>query len=108
MTKKKENQTLTEDVLSALSRSKVMEIKDLFEKKGIKEFLSNQELKTTAQVLLQNNLNVCKASKQIFMHRNTLLYRVAKIKKQTSFDMKNFDDAMSIKTLLILFELYGN
>lgn len=108
MTKKKENQTLTEDVLSALSRSKVMEIKDLFEKKGIKEFLSNQELKITAQVLLQNNLNVCKASKQIFMHRNTLLYRIAKIKKQTSFDMKNFDDAMSIKTLLILFELYGN
>ncbi len=98
--------TLVDEALSKISEAKLSEFRYLFEKEGIKKFLNNQELVKTFEFLLDNNLNICKTSEKTFMHRNTLLYRINKIKKLTNYDAKVFADAISLHTLLILYKNY--
>ena len=56
--------------------------------------LHHEELKHTASVFLQCNLNVTDAAHQLYVHRNTLLYRLNKIKQLTGYDLRQFQDAM--------------
>ena len=63
----------------------------------------NKELKESIDALFRSNLNVNEASKQIFMHRNTLLHRIDKIESLTGLNLKKFDDAV---TLLVLESIY--
>ena len=51
-----------------------------------------------------NNLNISETSRNAFLHRNTLLYRIEKISRVTGLNIRNFDDAMTFKMLLIIFD----
>ena len=53
----------------------------------------NYELFQTLEEVLACNLSLSKASKNLFIHRNTLMYRIDKIKKETGFDIRNFKEA---------------
>ena len=64
----------------------------------------NKELKESIDALFKCNLNVNEASKQIFMHRNTLLHRIDKIESLTGLNLKKFDDAVA---LLVLEAIYN-
>ena len=105
MTKNKEE---VFDVLKILetnmNKETIEKFDELFEKKGIKEFLNDEELKISIKSLFDNNLNLSVASKKNFMHRNTLVYRVEKVKKMTGFDAKSFEDATRLKIILDIFE----
>ena len=50
----------------------------------------------------ENNLNVSETSRKLFVHRNTLVYRLEKIKKMTGLDLREFEDAIVFKVVLMV------
>ena len=69
-------------------------------------FVLDNEMKNTITTLFENELNIADTAKALFIHRNTLVYRLEKFQKQTGLDLKRFDDAVICRTALILSELY--
>ncbi|HPP35189.1 MAG TPA: helix-turn-helix domain-containing protein [Clostridiales bacterium] len=75
-------------------------LKEVF-KKGSFESL-DQETLLTIQKFFENNLNVSETSRQLYVHRNTLVYRLDKIQKTTGLDLRKFDDAITFKVSLLV------
>lgn len=74
------------------------EYKDIF--KGF-----NYELIQTLEEILNCNLSLTRASKNLFVHRNTLMYRIEKIKKETGFDIRDFKEATFLYMIYIRSEI---
>ena len=70
-------------------------------KKGSLESLDRETL-MTVQSFFENNLNVSETSRKLFVHRNTLVYRLEKIKKLTGLDLREFEDAIVFKVALMV------
>ncbi len=77
-----------------------MFLKEVF-KKGSIESLDHETL-FTIQKFFENNLNVSETSRKLFVHRNTLVYRLEKIKKITGLDLREFDHAIVFKVALMV------
>jgi len=71
------------------------------------ELLENHDIKT-ANVFLENNLNISEAARKLFIHRNTLIYRLEKINKITGYDLRVFKDAMEFRVIILAFIYYNN
>ncbi len=65
-------------------------------------FTIDDEIIKTVNKFLENNMNVSETSKQLCMHRNTLVYRIEKLQKATGLDVRNFDDALTFKIALMV------
>ena len=70
-------------------------------KHGSLETLDKETLQTI-QVFFDNNLNVSETSRKLFVHRNTLVYRLEKIKKLTGLDLREFEHAITFKVALMV------
>lgn len=70
-------------------------------KRGSVDML-DQETLLTIQKFFENNLNVSETSRKLFIHRNTLVYRLEKIKKITGLDLREFDHAIIFKVALMV------
>ncbi len=70
-------------------------------KKGAFEALDRETL-ITIQAFFENNLNVSETSRKLFVHRNTLVYRLEKIKKLTGLDLREFEHAITFKVALMV------
>lgn len=57
----------------------------------------DSETDATVTKFLQNNLNIAETSRQLHMHRNTLIYRLDQVEKRTGLDLRKFEDAMTFK-----------
>ena len=77
-----------------------MFIKEIFDGKNPDEF--DEETLTTIDKFFENNLNVSETSRQLFIHRNTLVYRLDKLLKSTGLDLRVFDDAITFKIALMV------
>ncbi len=77
-----------------------MFLREIF-KRGSIESLDHETL-FTIQKFFENNLNVSETSRKLFVHRNTLVYRLEKIKKLTGLDLREFDDAIVFKVALMV------
>ncbi len=62
----------------------------------------DDEMLTTVQKFFDNNLNVSETSRQLFVHRNTLVYRIEKLHQSTGLDIRKFDDALTFKIALMV------
>ncbi|MBE6648355.1 MAG: PucR family transcriptional regulator [Ruminococcaceae bacterium] len=62
----------------------------------------DRETLLTIQAFFENNLNVSETSRKLFVHRNTLVYRLEKIKKLTGLDLREFEDAIIFKVALMV------
>lgn len=62
----------------------------------------NHETLMTIQCFFENNLNVSETSRKLFVHRNTLVYRLEKIRKLTGLDLREFDNAITLKVALMV------
>ena len=62
----------------------------------------DEETLTTINKFFENNLNVSETSRQLFIHRNTLVYRIEKLQKSTGLDIRVFDDALTFKIALMV------
>ena len=64
----------------------------------------DEETLTTINKFFENNLNVSETSRQLFIHRNTLVYRVEKLQKATGLDVRTFDDALTFKIAMMVYD----
>lgn len=62
----------------------------------------DEETITTVNKFFENNLNVSETSRQLFVHRNTLVYRLEKLEKSTGLDVRTFDDALTFKIAMMV------
>ena len=62
----------------------------------------DEETVNTIDEFFANNLNVSEASRRLYIHRNTLAYRLNKIREKTGLDLQNFDDAITFKIALMV------
>ena len=62
----------------------------------------DEEMLSTINKFFENNLNVSETSRQLFVHRNTLVYRIEKMQKSTGLDIRTFDDALTFKIALMV------
>lgn len=67
--------------------------------------LRDRELINTAEEFLRCDLNISEAARRLYIHRNTLLYRIEKIKLMTGLDIKAFEEAMVFKLLITVYRL---
>lgn len=77
-----------------------MFIKEIFADKTPDEF--DEETLTTINKFFENSLNVSETSRQLYIHRNTLVYRLDKLQKSTGLDLRIFDDAITFKIALMV------
>ncbi len=77
-----------------------MFIKEIFEKKSPDDF--DEETLITINKFFENSLNVSETSRQLYIHRNTLVYRLDKIQKGTGLDLRVFEDAITFKIALMV------
>ncbi|MGN0269496.1 MAG: PucR family transcriptional regulator [Candidatus Weimeria sp.] len=79
-----------------------MFIGEIFGDKSPDEF--DEETLTTIDKFFENSLNVSETSRQLYIHRNTLVYRLDKIQKSTGLDLRKFDDAITFKIAMMVVE----
>ena len=77
-----------------------MFIKEIFEGKSPDEF--DEETLSTINKFFENSLNVSETSRQLYIHRNTLVYRLDKLEKSTGLDLRKFEDAITFKIALMV------
>ncbi len=77
-----------------------MFIREIFGGKSPDEF--DEETLTTIYKFFENSLNVSETSRQLFIHRNTLVYRLDKLQKGTGLDLRVFEDAITFKIALMV------
>jgi carbohydrate diacid regulator len=71
------------------------------------EIFEDEEMLGTAEEFLQSSLNVSETSRNLYMHRNTLLYRLDKIEKATGLNIRLFSDAVCFRVLTSIYKLLG-
>ena len=77
-----------------------MFIREIFDGKSPDDF--DEETLTTIYKFFENSLNVSETSRQLFIHRNTLVYRLDKLQKSTGLDLRVFEDAITFKIALMV------
>ena len=77
-----------------------MFIKEIFDGKSPDDF--DEEILSTINKFFENSLNVSETSRQLYIHRNTLVYRLDKLQKSTGLDLRVFEDAITFKIALMV------
>lgn len=77
-----------------------MFIKEIFSETTPDQF--DEETLTTINKFFENNLNVSETSRQLYIHRNTLVYRLDKLQKSTGLDLRTFEDAITFRIALMV------
>ncbi len=90
-------------VVAALGKSRREKLLEGYDLKNFVKIFEDRELMTTLSSLFENDLNVSRTARSLFMHRNTLIYRLNKVRAITGLDPCSFRDAV---TLTILYALY--
>ena len=62
----------------------------------------DEEILSTINKFFENSLNVSETSRQLYIHRNTLVYRLDKLQKSTGLDLRVFEDAITFKIALMV------
>lgn len=68
----------------------------------IPEILDDEEAMSTIEKFFENNLNISETARQLYVHRNTLVYRLERIEKAVGLDIRRFDDAMSFRIAVMV------
>lgn len=78
----------------------------LFNRKTARLF--NDEMLYTIEMFFKKDLNLSDTARQLYIHRNTLVYRLDKVQRQTGLDLRSFDDAITFKILMELKKVSGD
>ncbi len=68
--------------------------------------LADEELMTAADSFIKHSLNISEASRSMYVHRNTLIYRIDKIEKMTGLNIRNFNDAMTFRAAFLISKMF--
>ena len=83
-----------------------MFLKEVFEEEGAHQF--EEEELATVFTFFENNLNISETARQLYIHRNTLVYRLEKIQKKTGLDVRVFEDALTFKIAMMVADHMNN
>ena len=89
--------------MKMLSADQVIELYNENITSAFEKLMEDIDLVTSVVDLFKNNLNVSETSRDAYLHRNTLLYRLDKIQRLTGLNIKNFEDAVTFKMLLVIY-----
>ncbi len=92
-------------MLEDLPASRRKEYMEQFHITGAEEVFSDEEMVDTAEEFLENSLNLSETSRNLYMHRNTLMYRLDKIERLTGLNIRKFSDAVTFRVITILYKL---
>ena len=92
----KENEVIFEEIIESINKEKKEELINEYSK-GFKKL--DLDMMKTIDVFFNCGLNLSEAAKELYIHRNTLIYRLEKIQKYTGFDIKNFNEAVIFKSI---------
>ena len=70
--------------------------------------LFNEEMVHTIETFFDNSLNLSETARKLYIHRNTLVYRLEKVQRAIGLDLRNFDDAVTFKMMMLLGKNNGN
>ena len=76
-----------------------------FQIKQVKNILQNSDITKTVEIYFENAMNTSVASMAGYMHRNTMVYRLQKIKNTIGLDIRNFSDAVIYKNILSCYKV---
>ncbi len=99
------NSSLLGSLLSNLDEQSLGSVSNILQDENVKKFFKDEELITTVELFFANNLNIIQTSKIAIVHRNTLVYRLEKIKKMLGLDIRKFEDAVTLQIILVLKKL---
>lgn len=94
-------------MLEDMPKHKLQEFLDILEDQEAKSMFVDGDMVATAEEFLHTSLNVSETSRNLYMHRNTLMYRLDKIERATGLDIRKFQDAMTFRLIMILHKLLG-
>lgn len=93
------------EVVSCLTRTQREKLVSGRDMQAFARVFNDSELMTTVSAFFGNAMNISETARILYMHRNTLSYRLEKIKKTTGIDIKNFDGAITFLILKCLYEM---
>lgn len=92
-------------MLEELPKSRLNDSLEILMESGTKEIFADDEMINTAEEFLENSLNVSETARKLYLHRNTLMYRLDKIEKATGLNIRKFSDALTFRLITILTKL---
>ena len=99
-----ENIPLSE-IISQLTKAQRERLISGYDLKKLARIFEDADTMDTVDSFLKHGMNVLEASRVLYMHRNTLIYRLNKIQSVTGLDVRAFDSAVTFEILRILYEL---
>lgn len=92
-------------MLEDVPEGRLKEYMEQFHVTGANDVFSDEEMIGTAEEFLENSLNISETSRNLYMHRNTLMYRLDKIERLTGLNIRKFSDAVTFRVITILYKL---
>jgi carbohydrate diacid regulator len=92
-------------MLEDLPKYKLNEYLETLLDPSAREIFNDDEMTNTAEEFLENSLNVSETARKLYLHRNTLTYRLDKIEKATGLNIRKFSDAVTSRLITILSKL---
>ena len=87
------------DFYRNVTEKQVEKLAALCDMKGLRRVFADPELMRTAECFIENSLNISAAARAIYMHRNTMMYRLDKIRRYTGLDIRSFNSAVAFRVL---------
>ena len=92
-------------MLEDIPKFKLNEYLEILLDGDAKSIFSDPEMTNTAEEFLENSLNVSETSRKLYLHRNTLMYRLDKIERSTGLNIRRFSDAVTFRLITYLYRL---
>lgn len=92
-------------MLEDVPRLRLKDYMEQFCAAGAEEIFEDEDMAETAEEFLESSLNVSETSRNLYMHRNTLMYRLDKIERATGLNIRKFSDAVTFRVITILYKL---
>ena len=92
-------------MLEDVPESRLKDYMEQFRFEDAAEIFEDEDMLTTAEAFLESSLNVSETSRNLFLHRNTLMYRLEKIERITGLNIHKFSDAVTFRVITILHKL---
>ena len=93
-----------EEIVSTLSKSQRERLTSGYDMKNFARIFEHGDLMTAVDCFFENGMNISETARKLYMHRNTLIYRLNKIQKTTGIDLRNFEMAVTFQILRVLYE----
>lgn len=92
-------------MLEDIPKFKLNEYLEILLDSDAKDIFADQDMINTAEEFLENSLNVSETSRKLYLHRNTLMYRLDKIERATGLNIRKFSDAVTFRLITILYKI---